>query len=783
MDPVDLDIKPRRSQSTTPQSVLEAQAKDSFQVTAPKRAAPKPIKRKRQNRKKQKRSEESSSSLTMEPSCKDSDYTSIESSSSSSREHSPDPDPLLQTRITSFFPSQNIAKVHNANPDLMLRVISWNACSLSKKVGDVIEMSELTGANIVGIQETRCTNLTIPGFSGIYNKRRKKKVGVALFFQHGILPIRRNEDLELETKLDKAGAEAVCASVQTSCGNYITLVSIYLNPALAAEKVKQSLLLLDGVPNLLVFGDWNSSGKYLRNKSGSSSSHGRIFDAFMESKQICLVPTTPYKGKQVFTRKDAWLDAALVSTCPSTTVPLSFTSSARVLAPSASDHDPLLIEVGINLLRSDLATPPPNANRYNYNWGMFKHMLRTEGIPQDPKQFSLRISRMLVLCQSSINHSGNAPWWNFECRKAKRKRNRAHKRFKQNKITRQAYDSILTEYHRVCASAKHQHKIFLASLAATDPWYAINSIVGSKYSRKQAPKDYTPQSSIAAQNVSNSMGQEFLEISSDPKVRHDGARDRVLSYLAKNWQVEWPDLAQWEIQEAILRPSNRSAPGPDGIPVIAMKQIWKSQEFRSHLTSMFNYALRSFPWKSAHIIPIPKGEGKGFRPISLLSQVGKILERAVAKRLNWSVDLPIRQYGCRPGTSVDSVLYAFQHAAVDSHRFIGALFYDVSKAYDKVNPYILLDKMIGTNIPLWVLWFTYDFLISRTFQVNYKGAMSAEAHPRWGLPQGSPLSPLLFKLFFDPPETENDFLFMDDYACIIKANSYEEFKSVKSRIT
>src|SRR5689334_2190668 len=64
--------------------------------------------------------------------------------------------------------------------------------------------------------------------------------------------------------------------------------------------------------------------------------------------------------------------------------------------------------------------------------------------------------------------------------------------------------------------------------------------------------------------------------------------------------------------------------------------------------------------------------------------------------------------------------------------------------------------------------------------------VSAKKLPLGGLPQGSPLSPLAFKLAFLPPPLDksdaHDFLFMDDYSMIVKAYSREELRANSQRI-
>ena len=90
-----------------------------------------------------------------------------------------------------------------------------------------------------------------------------------------------------------------------------------------------------------------------------------------------------------------------------------------------------------------------------------------------------------------------------------------------------------------------------------------------------------------------------------------------------------------------LKLTNRSAAGQDGISYILMKKL--PVETKQSLCKIYSDSVRLgyFPklWKSATVKVIPKPNkdakyAKNFRPISLLSCLGKVLERVIADRLS-----------------------------------------------------------------------------------------------------------------------------------------------------
>ena len=110
------------------------------------------------------------------------------------------------------------------------------------------------------------------------------------------------------------------------------------------------------------------------------------------------------------------------------------------------------------------------------------------------------------------------------------------------------------------------------------------------------------------------------------------------------------------------------------------------------------------------------------------------------------------QHGCRSGRHIAALLAHLQHVAVRSHSEIVAIFLDIVGAYDRVGHDILLETMEQFDVPPHIIEFTADFLYNRSFKVRiYRLGQfilsDSTARPHTGLPQGSPLSVLLWHCF------------------------------------
>ena len=163
-------------------------------------------------------------------------------------------------------------------------------------------------------------------------------------------------------------------------------------------------------------------------------------------------------------------------------------------------------------------------------------------------------------------------------------------------------------------------------------------------------------------------------------------------------------------------------------------------------------------WKRAHVTPIHKKGCKfqpsNYRPISLTSQVVKLIESIIREQL-WdfltkSNALNPCQHGLVKCKSCFTNLLESHNAwtgALDSGFGIDVIYLDYSKAFDSVPHLRLISKLqaygIRGNLPKWIK----NFLIGRQQKVILNGSSSQWTEVTSGVPQGLVLGPLLFILY------------------------------------
>ena len=165
--------------------------------------------------------------------------------------------------------------------------------------------------------------------------------------------------------------------------------------------------------------------------------------------------------------------------------------------------------------------------------------------------------------------------------------------------------------------------------------------------------------------------------------------------------------------------------------------------------------------KVTKAIPVFKTEGtlldcSNYRPISLLSNIIKIIEKSLHKRLYSFLCkyncIYINQLGFRKHHSkIHALIGITEHIryALDNNDIACGIFIDPQKAFDTVDDKILVNKLAHYGIRgLANDWFK-SYLLSRYQFVSINGYESNKLPMKHGVPQCSVLGPLLFLLYIN----------------------------------
>lgn len=207
-----------------------------------------------------------------------------------------------------------------------------------------------------------------------------------------------------------------------------------------------------------------------------------------------------------------------------------------------------------------------------------------------------------------------------------------------------------------------------------------------------------------------------------------------------------------------------NAMGRDKIHNLMIKNLTDTN--KKHLLHLLNSMLQSSfvpaDWKQATIIPIrkpdkPADSPESYRPISLTSCLGKVMEKIINRRLVWTFEkqgLRLKtQAGFRKGRCTMDNIIGLEHfirEGFNKRRPINtyAIFLDVAKAFDTTWIQGLIYKLTnGVNGK--ILGWLNPLLRNRTYCVRIGNTHSDDRALKIGVLQGSPLSPFLFSVMMD----------------------------------
>ena len=165
-------------------------------------------------------------------------------------------------------------------------------------------------------------------------------------------------------------------------------------------------------------------------------------------------------------------------------------------------------------------------------------------------------------------------------------------------------------------------------------------------------------------------------------------------------------------------------------------------------------------FKIVHVIPIYKKGSRllvsNYRPISLLSNLNKILEKIMHKRIYLFLEkyelLFDLQFGFRTGYSTSHALIHMTEtirAALDAGYVTCGIFVDFQKAFDTVNHEILLKKLEHYGFRGVINNWFCSYLTNRKQKVVINGFESNTNTIGHGVPQGSVLGPILFFIYIN----------------------------------
>ncbi|KAL5601298.1 uncharacterized protein BROUX77_005547 [Berkeleyomyces rouxiae] len=496
----------------------------------------------------------------------------------------------------------------------------------------------------------------------------------------------------------------------------------------------------------------------------------------------------------------------------------------RYLQETGSDHRAISFDY-VSTTTPKTLTRNPAFNTKTADWSLFRKewlagqadlelQLSLAEISADGDAMARLLSEALQSacqrCMSVKRHSARAkPWWTPELQSQRQAASRAERRYRRGRLSLVEFHSIRNKYTHAVEDAKSTHWTTFLSDADNEKVYTA-----WKYTKPATASYFPPiQGPDGLANTPEEKEKAFLTLLGatssagvDPRPdiadthdphhdpHHDTPHDTPPNDTDRSI-YPWPDLTDHEIKEAIMSANAKKAPGPDGMNAKIIQIAFEAHPapFLSVYKALSRLGIHPTLWKQATGIVLAKdGKAdysvvKSYRIISLLNCLGKVLEKVFATRLGYLANchdsslLDDTQLGGRKQRSaMDAALVYVSHLQkVKEMKLVpSTLFLDVKGAFDHVSKPCLMRSLRELGLPLVFRKWVASFLQDRTVGLHIEGQPFPMTPVNIGIPQGSPISPLLFLLYArhivarvagDTPQLQLSYI--DDFSVTVASKS------------
>ena len=686
-----------------------------------------------------------------------------------------------------------------------LYLVQFNCNSLRTKLSELRLFVYSAQVDLLCLCETWLTDRA-PLFRGYVAVWQHRPGGLG-----GGLGLLLREDIPFQEKLLMAypggQLELQCVTVISSLGP-IDICNVY-NPCKDVSLAEFTHYFSQLSPHFLFIGDFNAHSPIWDSRHRVNHT-GHSIEQLLEQGVVGLLndPFTPtYTDRR--TGASSCLDLCLA------TPPLLLRGEVRRGPDLGSDHLPLECRFTFGAVKTSTRT----AKRWlvqRADWPGWASSLdeaaRSILLPASVEDLNsalcssiVGVSQDYIPQTSGTRRAGSsAPWWSAECAKAVARRRQA-----RNELTRCPTAANLIAFKRASAIArftvlrhkKQSWRNFVNTLSVDTPlkrvWGTVRSMAGR--GRRAHPISVGgPEAPLALK--AEFLLEHFVKSSVVPSTPHTLFVKNAVSGFFSLPVVETQFNQAFELHELVycLKSLKNNSPGSDDIPNAFLQRLPAS--FLHLLLYLFNssYFLGVVPeaWKLGIFCPIPKPHKNpltvhGYRPITLLSCMGKLFERMLKHRLTQFLELSrvfrSTQAGFRRGRSTYDILAVMKQSvstALSSSLFCVAVYIDLESAYDRVWQDGLLYKLQKVGCDVRTLLWIQDYIRRRPVRVRIADIYSSEKVLQCGLPQGAVLSPILFNvMLYDLPSVEGVKIlsYADDISVICSSKTLEAARALMQR--
>lgn len=542
-------------------------------------------------------------------------------------------------------------------------------------------------------------------------------------------------------------------------------------------------------PHILLGGDVNAWSQWWG--SVSENHRGAAYNSFLNEWDLQILNTGQTPTFETY-RGDRWCTSIVDVTACSLSL-LGKVEEWRVeRSLTTSDHNAITfsmrLEKALEPLRS---TSTRIYNTKKAKWSDFNTHFKASLVENDitpaavsnvtnPEDLELLITTYTQLihrsCEEAIPRLGSPkrdarpPWWTPSLDRlkkealAKKRRirnaasSRRHFTIEEYVLAKQAYTTAATE------AATANWKEFCSKQDRESMWDGIYRVL-RKTARRQddALLRNTAGETLSPEQSADLLAKTFYpdDSTNAEQPYHTALRRLAVDKSPQGLSADDPPFTPAELEMVLQNQNPKKAPGTDGLTAdICTAAINCDREVFIAIANR-SLSLSHFPkqWKVAHVCILRKPgkddytNPKSYRPIGLLSVLGKIVEKLLVGRLQWHFlpKLNHRQYGFMPQRGTEDALYdlvGHLRAEIKAKKIVLLISLDIEGAFDNAWWPALKRQMVVKNCPKNLYALVASYLEDRIIRVNYARATSEKGTTK-GCVQGSIAGPTFWNLILD----------------------------------
>ena len=363
------------------------------------------------------------------------------------------------------------------------------------------------------------------------------------------------------------------------------------------------------------------------------------------------------------------------------------------------------------------------------------------------------------------------PWMTDGLKHACKKKNRLFKRYLciKNDLSEQEYKNyknVLTTTLRAAEKDYYEGLLQRHIGDMKNTWKAINTIIGKGKMCDSLPTEFIENgiNITSAKEICNGLNKFFTEIGPKLAENIESIDESPLNYIRDINQHSMliTPVSEYEVENIVKSCKRKNSKDYHDISMSTIQKVFSS--IKIPMTHICNLSLETgiFPekMKIAKVIPLYKSGIKNvfnnYRPVSLLPQFSKILEKIFNSRLDTFLErcdiLNEAQFGFRAKYNTTHALMKLMTGisdSIDQKKSTIGIFIDLKKAFDTVNHKILREKLDKYGIRGVANSWIKSYLDNRKQFVCVKDCNSELLNISCGVPQGSILGPKLFILYIN----------------------------------